>query len=1250
MNETPMPFFSRLALAAALLAPAATAQLLTLTPNELTFDTTVGAAAPADQIFRVETTVPGQVFSARVRAGLTNPSWLTLFPTNGQTPADVRRVDRQLRFSQRRRGHGQHRRDDPGDGADGGGAHRGACGSGGLAAGRQRLAGAVGIQRAERRFDAAAKGAEHTQHRRRSARLRLTDLLPGGSSRLAERHAAGRRGLHQHPHSPSARRTPMGLEEGEYGARIIVASNATNTPLVVPVSLVVGGPPEPSTLVVSPSSFTFFGPEGANSPPPSQILEVRKTAGSAVEYSLEVGSDGQSWLTVDPLSGTAAQAPFVHTVSASTVGLPPGTYTTQVTVSSQALAEPLTIPVTLTVGSPGIVFTRPSSLEFTGTQGMPFRRRRAISIVNSPLGPGSWTAAVTSPNSDWLRISPTQGEMPGHVIVEIDSTGIAADTVEANIRISAQRGATSSALSEGEGGAGQAVVTADIPVRLTLISDGPRLAVTPTALLMRGSAAGDPVSQMLLVDNTGGPQLNWAGAVETETGGNWLSLTPGAGTAPTEAVATANPAGLAPGAYHGRISFGAGPQQAVVPVVLVVSEEEPIVDTDFSAVYWEAAEGRTALEPVDVRTVNRGIGQATWSVEAAEFTGAQQWATVQPSAGVSSPTASSVFSVTPRVQGLAPGLYGALVEVDSAGGHAPRWLSAMLRVWPRAASVPVTMKPAGVLLEAIDGEAPSQQMRVFRNRSGRIGFLAGASTFDGGDWLSVSPAENSTDELGAANLQVTADPTGLQTGVYRGLASVAFNDGVVESAYVTLAVRPSATCVREAIFVAPHTPHVGFAGSAGRALRLEASVIDNCGTPVTGASVLALFSSGDQALPLHSVGDGRYAATWAPLSADGQANIVFRARRGQFRDEIYIVGSTDGGAGTAISRFGVVNGASFRGGEAIAPGEIISIFGRDLTNGQQFQGDTIPLPTQLGTTAVRIGPVRAPFYFAGSTQLNVQAPYELNPGHHDADHRPLGRPILGSRRSCGRPGASRRVRPAADRSGAGYRPEPELQHQRAGESRSVGRGDRSLCLRRGGRAAAGSHRRGRAVGRTVCSRFRGCLGDDRRGRGGDPVSGVDARVRRARASEPDRAGVRSGRRQHPAGVDDRGTVQQSAAGGDRGRALSARLSRMRIYPVKSLDPVELSAAVVTGGAGLKGDREWRLVGADGRVANGKRLGEAIIGIRSRYDIESSRLLLETDGRSVEGSLEDDRHEFERRAQRTTGRARAFRARLDEGLP
>ncbi len=82
----------------------------------------------------------------------------------------------------------------------------------------------------------------------------------------------------------------------------------------------------------------------------------------------------------------------------------------------------------------------------------------------------------------------------------------------------------------------------------------------------------------------------------------------------------------------------------------------------------------------------------------------------------------------------------------------------------------------------------------------------------------------------------------------------------------------------------------------------------------------------------------------------------------------------------AFSSDGVVNGFS-GAGSAIAPGEIVSIFGSGLGPASgfitSFDLQTGRLPTQAASVSVTFNGVPAPIYFAREDQLNVQVPYEI---------------------------------------------------------------------------------------------------------------------------------------------------------------------------------------------------------------------------------------------------------------------------------
>jgi uncharacterized protein (TIGR03437 family) len=79
-----------------------------------------------------------------------------------------------------------------------------------------------------------------------------------------------------------------------------------------------------------------------------------------------------------------------------------------------------------------------------------------------------------------------------------------------------------------------------------------------------------------------------------------------------------------------------------------------------------------------------------------------------------------------------------------------------------------------------------------------------------------------------------------------------------------------------------------------------------------------------------------------------------------------------------ISTGGVLDGAGFVVGQAVAPGSLVSIFGTGLAT-SLLQGDTVPLSTNIGGTSVTMNGIPAPLYFVSAGQVNAQVPWNVLP-------------------------------------------------------------------------------------------------------------------------------------------------------------------------------------------------------------------------------------------------------------------------------
>lgn len=136
-----------------------------------------------------------------------------------------------------------------------------------------------------------------------------------------------------------------GLAAGTYTAAItVLASGATNSPQIIPVSLTVTAASTATPVIgLSVSSLAFSGTAGGVNPA-AQSFTISNTGAGTLTWT---AGDSASWLTLAPATGTNT-----GTVSATVnlAGLAAGTYSGTITVAATG-ATSRTLPVSLTVGS-----------------------------------------------------------------------------------------------------------------------------------------------------------------------------------------------------------------------------------------------------------------------------------------------------------------------------------------------------------------------------------------------------------------------------------------------------------------------------------------------------------------------------------------------------------------------------------------------------------------------------------------------------------------------------------------------------------------------------------------------------------------------------------------------------------------------------------------------------------------------------------------------------------------------------------
>jgi uncharacterized protein (TIGR03437 family) len=186
-----------------------------------------------------------------------------------------------------------------------------------------------------------------------------------------------------------------------------------------------------------------------------------------------------------------------------------------------------------------------------------------------------------------------------------------------------------------------------------------------------------------------------------------------------------------------------------------------------------------------------------------------------------------------------------------------------------------------------------------------------------------------------------------------------------------------AGCVPQKLLAVHRALGASFVAPVASPATVEAQVIDDCGNGVSNATVVASFSNGDTSLPLASLGNGIYSGTWRPVTAASLAVVRVRADLAPLTAaEVTAQGSVSANASaTALFAGGIVSAASFAPSAAVAPGAIVSVFGRNLaTTGAAV---TLPLPTSLGGATLSVGGVDVPLFYSGDGQMNAQIPFEL---------------------------------------------------------------------------------------------------------------------------------------------------------------------------------------------------------------------------------------------------------------------------------
>lgn len=291
----------------------------------------------------------------------------------------------------------------------------------------------------------------------------------------------------------------------------VVAEGAEGSPQAVEITLTLAEPVP--VLVRSPEALTFSAVEGG-ARPASQTVDISNGGGGTLAWSVR---SNQTWVVVEPASGTATEETDEVTVSVNTQGLSAGTHEAALTIAGEGADDsPQTVPITVNVAPRPTLQVAPQALTFTQYTDRPAPEAQTVQLSNGGGGSFAWAATADQP---WVQIAPAEGT----VSQGTQTLSVAVDV--ANLELGSHTAVITIA-AEGAAGSPQTIA---VSVEHSL--PPPRLVRSPASFHFEGVAGGEGVVELLDISNGSGTgELNWSVSSNVE----WIFLEPMEGNATEE--------------------------------------------------------------------------------------------------------------------------------------------------------------------------------------------------------------------------------------------------------------------------------------------------------------------------------------------------------------------------------------------------------------------------------------------------------------------------------------------------------------------------------------------------------------------------------------------------------------------------------------------------------------------------------------------------------------------------------------------
>ncbi len=596
----------------------------------------------------------------------------------------------------------------------------------------------------------------------------------------------------------------------------------------------------------SVTSLEFAAAIGSSPPPKSFTITNATRPGQNLGVSLSATSSPSAWLIVET-AGEGAGVTNV-TVRVESPGLPEGTYNGSITITS-ALADnsPLTIPVTLKIGRGARIDLSTTKLTFIAEPAKDPPPQNLV-VTNGGTGILNPEASAFVTRGAWLFvIAPVELTEPAVFKVTVSSAQLAPGTYTGTVVVTSAQAINS---------------PQTVAVELIIKTASPTIALSAKTLAFTSDAGKNPDPQTFTVTNSDVGMLAWQSTVNT-AGGNWLTLSPTSGTAPTTVTASVSVGNLQPGVYNGTITISStsegitnSPQS--ISVTLTVASGGPVITLSASSLTFTVLPGGGPPASQTVSLTNTGGGTLAWATTVATVSGGA-WLSVTPTEG----TAPSTLTVAVDPSRVPTGTHTGTISIRSTGtaaSNTPQVITVQLKL-----------------------EGPKIQSGGIRNAAS-----AGTNGLSPGAIISIFGSNLATAQRSATPGQLLPEELGgtvLRIGSFRArlffVSPTQINAQVpVELTDATAAVRVSVAGLESdsvTLNVLPFDPGLfTFTGEpGGPAAALKASDFSPIGSasPAQRGSIIVLYGTGMGPV-IPSVSSGQPGSAREPLNQTVEKPIV----------------------------------------------------------------------------------------------------------------------------------------------------------------------------------------------------------------------------------------------------------------------------------------------------------------------------------------------------------------------------------------